>query len=57
MASAELDPAVLAALRAGMSKVKVPHAQDKVYKDECLYTFDTCVRLPSLSAGWEKRLD
>lgn len=46
MASAELDPAVLAAIRAGMAKVKVPHAQDKVYKDECLYTFDTCVGLP-----------
>lgn len=41
--AAELDAAVLAAIRAGMGKVKVPHAHDKVYKDECLYSFDTCV--------------
>jgi hypothetical protein len=41
----ELDAGVLAAIRAGMGKVKVPHAQDRVYKDECLYSFDTCVFL------------
>lgn len=49
MASAtELDPAVLALVRAGMGNVKVPHSHDKVYKDECLYSFDTCVRACSL---------
>ena len=41
VATEGLDPAVLARIRAGMGAVKVPHSQDKVYKDECLYSFDT----------------
>jgi ubiquitin carboxyl-terminal hydrolase 5/13 len=36
-----LDPAVLAAIRAGMGSVRAPGSHDKVYKDECLYSFDT----------------
>ena len=27
-----------------MSKVRLPSGQDKVYKDECVYTFDRSVR-------------
>jgi len=36
-----LDPTVLAAIRAGMGSVRAPGSHDKVYKDECLYSFDT----------------
>jgi hypothetical protein len=35
-----LEPDVLAAIRAGMSKVRCPGGNDRVYKDECMYTFD-----------------
>ncbi|GAB5032118.1 ubiquitin carboxyl-terminal [Nannochloropsis oceanica] len=36
-----LDPTVLTAIRAGMGSVRAPGSHDKVYKDECLYSFDT----------------
>ena len=36
-----LDPTVLTPIRAGMGSVRAPGSHDKVYKDECLYSFDT----------------
>lgn len=35
-----LEPEVLAAIRAGIPKVRCAGGNDKVYKDECMYTFD-----------------
>lgn len=32
---------VLALIRPHFSEVKVPSAYDKVYKDECMFCFDT----------------
>lgn len=32
---------VLPLLRGEMSKMRIPHTRDKVYKDECVYTFDS----------------
>lgn len=32
---------LLPLLRGEMSKMRIPHTRDKVYKDECVYTFDS----------------
>jgi hypothetical protein len=36
-----VDEAVLDLVRAGMRGLKAPGHHDKVYKEECMYTFDT----------------
>eukprot|EP00197_Chlamydomonas_leiostraca_P007360 CAMPEP_0202873002 /NCGR_PEP_ID=MMETSP1391-20130828/22444_1 /ASSEMBLY_ACC=CAM_ASM_000867 /TAXON_ID=1034604 /ORGANISM="Chlamydomonas leiostraca, Strain SAG 11-49" /LENGTH=99 /DNA_ID=CAMNT_0049554155 /DNA_START=51 /DNA_END=347 /DNA_ORIENTATION=+ len=36
-----LDEATLALVRAHMRNVKVPSHGDKVYKDECMFSYDT----------------
>ena len=35
-------------LRQNFSKIRVPSQTDKVFKDECMFSFDTPVRLHSL---------
>jgi hypothetical protein len=35
-----MDPQVLAAIRKSMGQCRAPTAHQKVYKDECMYTFD-----------------
>lgn len=36
-----VDESVLALVRAHMRSVKVASAQDKVYKEECVFSFDS----------------
>ncbi|EWM24947.1 ubiquitin carboxyl-terminal [Nannochloropsis gaditana] len=38
---ANLDSTLLDAIRSKMSSVRVPGSYDKVYNDECMYSFDT----------------
>ena len=38
---ATLADDTLARVRAGMSSVKNPSGYDRVYKDECMFSFDT----------------
>lgn len=38
---APLDEAVLDRVRAGMRGLQPPGHHDKVFKDECMYSFDT----------------
>lgn len=34
----------IAGLTPHLSKIKIPKSSDKVYKDECVYSFDSPVR-------------
>ena len=42
--SGELSPEVLGLVNEGLPRVRIPGPTDRVYKDECIYTFDTPVR-------------
>ena len=35
-----MNDAVLSTIRSSMHRIRVPHAQEAVYKDECVVSFD-----------------
>lgn len=41
VAESGVSEEVLALIRPHFSKVKIPSTYDKVYKDECMFSFDT----------------
>lgn len=41
METGEVSEEVLGLIRPNFGKVKIPTTYDKVYKDECMFSFDT----------------
>ena len=43
-----ISPEVEQTIRAGLSKIRTPTARDKVYKEECVYSYDNPVKFYDL---------